>query len=58
MRSQKKTTAQTPLERLVATGRMALPKGDLLELSRPPGPPDAKRRLSKALDVERAERLR
>lgn len=44
----------SPLERLAASGRATLPEGDLLEL----GPPRrASRRLSEALEEQRAERL-
>lgn len=45
----------TPIERLAATGRASLPQGDLLELGPPPKVRPS-RRLSKALQEQRAER--
>ena len=45
----------TPIERLVASGRASLPEGDLLELG--PPPEDRSRRLSRALQDQRAERF-
>jgi prevent-host-death family protein len=44
-----------PIERLVASGRASPPAGDLLALG-PPGPVDRSRRLSRALQEQRAER--
>jgi prevent-host-death family protein len=44
----------TPLERLAASGRATLPEGDVLDLG---APPEASRRLSQALQEQRAERL-
>ena len=44
----------TPLERLVASGRATKPIGSLAELSTPPGEPS--RGLSDALQQEREER--
>ena len=46
----------TPIERLAATGRASLPQGDLLELG-PPPKVRSSRRLSKALQEQRAERF-
>lgn len=48
--------AATPLDRLAASGRASLPEGDLLELGPPPKLKQG-RRLSEALQEERAERL-
>lgn len=45
-----------PIERLVASGRASRPEGDLLELG-PPPQPGRSRRLSQALQDQRAERL-
>ena len=47
--------AETPLARLVASGRLLPPRGDLLEQLPPRGRPST--RTSKALLDERAERL-
>jgi antitoxin (DNA-binding transcriptional repressor) of toxin-antitoxin stability system len=46
----------SPLERLVASGRASRPEGDLLELGPPPKLARG-RRLSDALQEQRAERL-
>ncbi len=46
----------TPIERLVASGRASRPEGDLLELG-PPPKARGSRRLSQALEDERAERF-
>ncbi len=46
----------TPIERLVASGRATTPEGDLLELG-PPPKRDRSRRLSQALEEQRAERF-
>jgi len=46
----------TPLERLVASGRASRPEGDLLDLGAPPKMA-GRRRLSDALQEQRAERL-
>lgn len=45
----------SPLDRLVAAGRVRAPQGDLLELLPPRGRPST--RLSAALAAEREERL-
>lgn len=50
------TAGDTPLERLVASGRASRPEGDLLELGAPPKMA-GRRRLSDALQEQRAERL-
>jgi len=47
--------AANPVERLVAMGRAHPPKGALMDLLPPKGRPS--RRLSEALEEERAERL-
>ncbi len=46
----------TPIERLVGSGRASRPEGDLLELG-PPPTRNHSRRLSEALQDQRAERL-
>jgi prevent-host-death family protein len=46
----------TPIERLVASGRASRPEGDLLELG-PPPKVSRPRRLSQALEEQRAERF-
>ena len=46
----------TPIERLVASGRASRPEGDLLELG-PPPKASRPRRLSQALEEQRAERF-
>ena len=46
----------TPIELLVASGRARLPEGDLLELG-PPPKRGRSRRLSRALQEQRAERF-
>jgi prevent-host-death family protein len=46
----------TPIERLVASGRASRPEGDLLELG-PPPKVSRSRRLSQALEEQRAERF-
>ncbi len=48
--------AQTPIGRLVASGRASSPEGDLLELG-PPPKVGRSRRLSQALQEQRAERF-
>jgi prevent-host-death family protein len=46
----------TPIERLVASGRACAPEGDLMDLG-PPPERGRSRRLSRALQEQRAERL-
>ena len=46
----------TPIERLVTSGRASLPEGDLLKLG-PPRKVGRSRRLSRALQEQRAERF-
>ncbi len=48
-------TPSTALDRLIATGRVAAPKGDLLELPVPKGRPSTK--ASDALAEQREDRL-
>jgi prevent-host-death family protein len=48
-------TPSTALERLIATGRVAAPEGDLLDLPVPKGRPSTK--ASDALAKQRGERL-
>jgi prevent-host-death family protein len=45
----------TALERLIVTGRIAAPEGDLLDLPAPKGRPSSK--ASEALEEQRGERL-